>query len=238
MKIANTGTVQAVYTYGKGLISMNRADANSYYHFDGLGSVMALSDNSGGIVEKYSYNIFGEPNRTSSINNPYFFTGRQYDSETGNYYYRARYYKPSIGRFLQPDPIEYVDGMNLYTYVKNNPTNLIDPFGLIGIVIVPPEATCRQMAQEETAKEKNNPDNYMRHCVTSCNLAKRAGKACAWAAGWAHELRPKNWSTFSDAREDLRNNATGRGCSDKIVPGCPSGKSEYKSCEECCAASK
>ena len=73
--------------------------------FDGLGSVVALSDSSRNIVESYSYDVFGEPNRVSDVNNPYFFTGRQYDSETGLYYYRARHYHPQIGRFLQPDPV-------------------------------------------------------------------------------------------------------------------------------------
>jgi uncharacterized protein RhaS with RHS repeats len=72
-----------------------------YYHFDGLGSVIALSFISGNVVERYTYDVFGEPNRVSNVNNPYFFTGRNYDSETGLYYYRARYYSPYIGRFLQ-----------------------------------------------------------------------------------------------------------------------------------------
>ncbi|OHB56974.1 MAG: hypothetical protein A2173_09250 [Planctomycetes bacterium RBG_13_44_8b] len=62
--------------------------------------------------------------------NTYLFTGREYDSETGNYYYRARYYKPSIGRFLQPDPIGYTAGLNMYTYCGNNPVNFVDPYGL------------------------------------------------------------------------------------------------------------
>jgi RHS repeat-associated protein len=61
---------------------------------------------------------------------PYQFTGRQYDSETGLYYYRARYYNAEIGRFLQPDPIGYYDGMNLYTYAGNNPVVYTDPMGL------------------------------------------------------------------------------------------------------------
>ncbi len=101
-----------------------------YYHFDGTGSVIALSNINGNVVERYSYDVFGEPNRVSNIGNPYLFTARAYDAESGNYYYRARYYKPSIGRFLQTDRIGYTDGLNMYSYCGNNPLNFTDPFGL------------------------------------------------------------------------------------------------------------
>jgi RHS repeat-associated protein len=85
-----------------------------YYHYDGLGNVVAISDVNGTVVESYEYDVFGEPmvydaNGTeiseSSVGNPYLFTGRRFDDETGLYYYRARYYSPSIGRFMQPDPV-------------------------------------------------------------------------------------------------------------------------------------
>ncbi len=63
------------------------------------------------------------------IGNPYMFTGRRFDLETGLYYYRARYYNPYIGRFLQTDPMGYGDGMNWYNYCGSNPLNYLDPSG-------------------------------------------------------------------------------------------------------------
>lgn len=107
-----------------------RADEHYYYHYDGLGSVVVLSDEAGNIVEEYNYDVFGTPNTTSSVGNSYMFTGRRYDVESGLYYYRARMYNPSLGRFMQVDAIGYDDGMNIYAYVGNNPINLVDFLGL------------------------------------------------------------------------------------------------------------
>ena len=76
-----------------------------YYHFNGLGSVIALSDENGDLVESYSYNVFGSPTiydddgeeiSASAIGNPYMFTGRRYEQETGLYYYRFRDYHPAV----------------------------------------------------------------------------------------------------------------------------------------------
>ncbi len=116
------------------------ADSNQvyYYHFDGLGSVVALSDSEGDTVQLYGYSAYGhvvasDPNHP----NPYMFTGRRFDIETGLYYYRARYYNPHIGRFMQTDPIGYGDGINWYQYCRNNPVNCVDPSGLLGIEDIP-----------------------------------------------------------------------------------------------------
>jgi RHS repeat-associated protein len=130
-----------------------------YYHYDGLGSVIALSNVNKQVVERYSYDVFGEPSATSSIGNPYLFTGREYDNETGNYYYRARYYNPSIGRFLQPDPVGHADSMNLYSYVGNNPLNWIDPYGLQKEILVGRVMALRPCLPKPSRKNTNIINN-------------------------------------------------------------------------------
>jgi RHS repeat-associated protein len=101
-----------------------------YYHFDGLGSVVGLTNSSGNTVEVYEYDVYGRLGATDASHpNRILFTGREYDKETGLYYYRARYYNPQIGRFLQTDPVGYEAGMNLYRYCGNNPIGLRDPSG-------------------------------------------------------------------------------------------------------------
>ncbi len=132
-----TGALVHKYIYGPGvdqpicMIDVSDANATYYYHFDGLGSVIALTDSAGAVANLYEYSIFGEVS-ASDPNHPnrFLFTGREFDSETGLYYYRARYYNPYIGRFLQTDPIGYEGALNLYQYCLNNPIIYLDPFGL------------------------------------------------------------------------------------------------------------
>jgi RHS repeat-associated protein len=132
-----TGALVHKYIYGPGvdqpicMIDVADANATYYYHFDGLGSVIALTDSAGAVANLYEYSIFGEVS-ASDPNHPnrFLFTGREFDSETGLYYYRARYYNPYIGRFLQTDPVGYRNGVNWYTYCANDAVNLVDPGGL------------------------------------------------------------------------------------------------------------
>jgi RHS repeat-associated protein len=68
----------------------------------------------------------------STALSPYLFTARRFDAAWGLYYFRNRYYSPLLGKFISPDPLDYVDGMNVYAYVNGNVANRIDPFGLAG----------------------------------------------------------------------------------------------------------
>ena len=106
-------------------VLMKTAGGDIYYTMDGLGSISELTNASGNLVESYRYDAYGKtklydsvgfPISASSVGNPYYFTGREYDFETGLYYYRARYYDLKLGRFLETDPLEYKDGLNLYLY--------------------------------------------------------------------------------------------------------------------------
>ena len=93
--------------------------------------MIALTDEfTGAIVESYAYGPFGASDEVSGAGNPYRFTGRRLNDETGFYHYRARVYSVALGRFLQPDPAGFADGLNLYAYVANDPMNFIDPMGL------------------------------------------------------------------------------------------------------------
>jgi len=124
---------------------------------DGLGSVTSLVSETSGffrallLKERYAYDSFGTPTITgpgpdgqmdttddvtlseSAYGNPYAFTGREFDPESGLYYYRARYYDPHTGTFLQEDPVRGILSLpasqHSYTYVANNPLRYIDPFG-------------------------------------------------------------------------------------------------------------
>jgi RHS repeat-associated protein len=114
--------------------------ARSFYHHNALGSVMEITEMDEDVAVSYRYDPYGAvtitrnstPQSSDPLGNPWVFTARFSDEETGLYYYRARAYSPSTARFLQRDPVSYAAGPNLYQYVDGNPTNRVDPLGLVG----------------------------------------------------------------------------------------------------------
>ena len=103
----------------------------TYAYQDALGSVVALANGSaspaGALAGSYGYDAFGQ---TPTPTGPVFrYAGQRFDPLTGLVYDNARFYSPALGRFLQPDPIGYAGGNNLYADVENDPVNLTDPSG-------------------------------------------------------------------------------------------------------------
>ena len=116
------------YIRGLSLVAAVRDGARTYYHYNAHGDVVQLTNSSGTVTKNYTYDAFGvEQDASDSDANPFRYCGEQYDSETGNYYLRARYYSPEVGRFTQEDPI--MDGLNWYTYCAGNPVRFYDPSG-------------------------------------------------------------------------------------------------------------
>lgn len=140
-----SNAVAATYLYGFAIdqiLQMRRGNSNYYYHTNHLGSVTAITNATGDLVESYEYDPYGTVTMydatgstitASTIGNNILFTGREYDPETGLYYYRTRTMNPAMGRFMQKDPLLYVDGLISVCYVYNNPIVFTDPFGLMRI---------------------------------------------------------------------------------------------------------
>jgi RHS repeat-associated protein len=83
----------------------------------------------------YSYDSFGNSvASTGGLNNPFRYTAREFDFETGLNYYRMRFYSADSGRFLAEDPVRFTPKYNFYTYVGNGPINFVDPWGLCRII--------------------------------------------------------------------------------------------------------
>ncbi|MBI5787407.1 MAG: RHS repeat-associated core domain-containing protein, partial [Candidatus Schekmanbacteria bacterium] len=133
----NNDNVVARYTHGPGIdepLIMQRGGQSYYFVTDGLGSVVKLVNSNGTVINNYAYDSFGNiVSKTESVPNSYTYTAREFDPESGLYYYRTRYYDARIGRFISEDknpgniwePISF----NKFIYTYNNPVNWIDPYG-------------------------------------------------------------------------------------------------------------
>jgi RHS repeat-associated protein len=128
------GVIDYVYASGSRIAKVTGGTAY-YYHQDALGSTRLVTDSSNSvkIVFSNSYQPFGQDNGSPSGSETYKFTGKPVSATTGLYYYYQRWYDPSIGRFISPDPrhgkLSNPQSLNLYIYVLDRPTGLIDPKG-------------------------------------------------------------------------------------------------------------
>jgi len=161
--------VQREYVYGNYLDEiLIKVEDNEdiYYAHDHLFSVVTLIDDEGDVIERYEYDAYGkqtifEPDfsaerGSSSYNNVVAFTGQRLDElDNSNLlimYYKNRYYLVDLGRFIQRDPKDYIDGMSLYEAFKSNPIMNIDPYGLKSDTSV-----CCKIKEKHTRTVTYNP---------------------------------------------------------------------------------
>lgn len=126
-------TTTSYYVHGPSIdepLGKETGGVMTHYHADGLGSIVKETSAVGAVTNTLRYDAWG--NIEAGARDGFGFTGREYDSETGLLYYRARYLDPKSGRFISEDPISFSGGSNFYTYVSGNPIRLRDPLGLLG----------------------------------------------------------------------------------------------------------
>jgi RHS repeat-associated protein len=131
----------------------------SYYLVDHLGSIVQTTNASGAVTLTREYDPWGNALQ-GSTSAGYAFTGREWDPETNLYYYRARYYDPKLGRFINEDPIGFAGGVNFYAYLGGDPIDRVDPWGLQASRATPspsPSPNCSQICGKAMA----SPDPKM-----------------------------------------------------------------------------
>ena len=137
-KITNGERRSYVYALGTylarvdGVISKNNEEVY-FYHNDHVGSIRAMTDRAGKVVYNADYLAFGKKFGVTAADDGFDeyhgFTGKEYDPDTGLYYYNARWYDQDLGRFVSEDPAADPNNPNLYSYCGNNPVIRIDPSG-------------------------------------------------------------------------------------------------------------
>jgi RHS repeat-associated protein len=133
VELASGGSVTATNTFGaNGLVSRNANSTSVFYAFDSEGNVSQRSDSSANVLSNHLFGAHGSV-LNGTLSDPFGYkaqAGYYADTETGLQLLTHRYYDPNTGRFLTRDPISYNGGINLYSYVTNNPLSAVDPSGL------------------------------------------------------------------------------------------------------------
>jgi RHS repeat-associated protein len=158
--IDGSGVTTADYVNGPGIdnkLRQTTATAALYFVQDHVGSTRVLTNATGNAVADLTYDSFG--NSAGNTLTRYTYTGREFDSDTGLYYYRARWYDPQVGRFISEDPIGFDgDDENFYAYVGGDPLNNDDPSGL------KPKRKRRRHASEKPAPSQPAPKKDAECC--------------------------------------------------------------------------
>jgi len=203
---------------------------SAYLMKDRLGSIINIMDASENLKTTYSYDAFGQPTATyhsDQVDCMYRFTGRVYDGEMGDYFYRARYYNQSLGRFFSRDPIFSLS--SLYAYCHNSPTNFTDPTGMRiyddGLEFVPgrqggrlPCSNSSEDETEETEQNSKTSDDY------TYEYSHTDSQGCEWYKVYDSD---GNFVGYEGRKEVVVTGSSGGGGGDLVYIGGGDGSSGY-----------
>jgi len=154
-----SGTLQGGGGIG-GLLARTETNSSTFYHADGNGNITALMDGYENIVARYLYNPFGKllgQWGALAAANEMRFSSKEWNANSGLYYYLYRFFDPNLQRWLNRDPIEETGGLNLYGFVRNNSVNVADLFGLMS------KGDCKALRQQIFQKAKDLLDDLSKY---------------------------------------------------------------------------
>jgi RHS repeat-associated protein len=199
----NWTNAAAQYTHGPNIddpIIRSTTSSTQYFHQDGLGSVIAVSDRTGATTGTQRFDAWGNKLASTGTIPQYGYTGREPD-ETGLIYYRARYYDPSIGRFTQRDPLGQNAGINPYAYVNANPVNFNDPMGL-----KPADSGMTNTVTQNTSYYNNTNQDQVSGMSADNQSLPQGGSQTETGKMYAAN---NNWATDAKVMSDTGNNSSG-----------------------------
>ena len=176
-------TNEYVFFGGKRIARRDSSSNVNYYFPDHLGTARVLTNASGTVLDDIDFCPYGRECyvASSSSGNTYLFTGKERDSESGLDNFGARYNTSQYGRFMTPDPLGgrllNPQTLNKYSYVHNNPLNLIDPTGLFSCGANTDRHVCERVDESVRRDLKSNDKNVVRSARAIGPLSKKAGDA-------------------------------------------------------------
>jgi len=177
-------------------------------------NVVAMADSTGASAETVTYDPYGQATISGNTGNPFLFQGERYDSDAGLYYFRNRWYHPVLGRFMQRDPMGYVDGWTLCEFLKANPIANLDPQGTLTVIRKADKLNVRcggraQVIWEFTLDDEAPCDGYIVQKVDfTCSVKRcRGGRAESeefsyWEAWFVRERTRGNVRDISSLEAD------------------------------------